>query len=417
MSKKWVIVLAILGAIALLVVLGTISARDRKIPRVTAAPAKTEDVVAKVTANGKIQAERKVDLSALVMGQIVNLAVRNGDRVKKGDFLLQIDRTRAAAEEAGSAAALAGSLAALDSSRAALEQARRDAERAKKNYEAHILPEADSQRARSELEAAQANYAVAERRIEENRANLNASRDTLSKTTVRSPIDGIVTDLPVKEGEVTVIGTMNNAGTQLMTISDMASVEGVLMVDETDVPSVKVGQKAMLSIEAYPDRSFEGVVTQVENSPIAKNDSDLQGLITTSDAINFKVRVKLLQPPDSIRPGFSVTTDVITGSKPKALAIPLAAVVIRDDPKGAKTASGRIKTQTGVYALRKGKAEFVPVQLGLAGELMVEVVGGLSPREQIITGPFKTLRSLKDGDAVKLETEKKGAEGADGSSS
>ena len=370
-----------------------------------------------MTANGKIQAEKKVDLSALVMGQIVNLAVRNGDRVHKGDFLLQIDRNRAAAEEAGSAAALAGSLAGLDSARSALEQARRDEERAKKNYEARILPEADSQRARSDLETAQANFEVAQRRVEQNRANLNASRDTLSKTTVRSPIDGIVTDLPVKEGEVTVIGTMNNPGTQLMTISDMSSVEGVLMVDETDVPSVKVGQKAVLSIEAYPDRPFEGVVTQVENSPIARNDSDLQGLITTSDAINFKVRVKLLHPPESVRPGFSVTADVVTGSQPKALAIPLAAVVIRDDPQGAKTATGRIRTQTGVYALRKGKAEFIPVALGLAGELVVEVSSGLSPREQVITGPFKTLRALKDGDRVKLESEKKGAEGAAAGSS
>ncbi len=418
MSRTWKIVLAALAALVVIVVFVALSARDRKIPRVTATQAKREDLIAKVTANGKIQAEKKVELSALVMGQIVNLAVRNGDRIKKGDFLLQIDRNRAAAEEAGSAAALAGSLAALESARTSLEQARRDYDRAKKNYEAKILPEADSQRARSDLETAQANFEVAQRRVEQNRANLNASRDTLSKTTVGSPIDGVVTDLPVKEGEVTVIGTMNNPGTQLMTISDMSSVEAVLMVDETDVPQVKVGQKATLSIEAYPERSFEGVVTQVENSPIPKNDSDLQGLITTSDAINFKVRVKVLQPPDSIRPGFSVTTDVITGSKPKALAVPLAAIIIRDDPKGQKTASGRIKTQTGVYALRNGKAEFVPVQLGLAGELMVEARSGLSDKEQIITGPFKTLRALKDGDRVKLEAEKKGAEGgAAGSSS
>jgi HlyD family secretion protein len=416
-SKTWKIVLVAAGGLlALLIVLGWISARDRKIPRVTTAHPKQEDLVSKVTANGKIQAERKVDLSALVMGQIVNLAVRNGDQVKKGDFLLQIDRNRAAAEEAGSVAALAGSFASLDSARTALQQAGRDYERAKKNFEARILPEADMQRALSDLDTARSRLEVAQKLVEQNRANLNASRDTLSKTTVRSPIDGIVTDLPVKEGEVTVIGTMNNPGTELMTVSDMSSVEAVLMVDETDVPSVSVGQKAMLSVEAYPDRAFEGEVTQVENSPIPKTDADLQGLITTSDAINFKVRVKVLQPPESIRPGFSVTADVITGSKPKALAVPLAAIVIRDDPKGEKTAAGRIKTQTGVYALRKGKAEFVPVQLGLSGELMVEVSGGLSRAEEIITGPFKTLRTLKDGDRVKIEKEKKGAEGETASS-
>src|SRR5262249_13147910 len=205
----------------------------------------------------------------------------------KGDFLLQIDRNRAVAEEAGSAAALAGSFASLDSARATLAQAQRDADRARRNFEANILAEAEHQKAKAALETAQADLEVAQRRVEQNRAALNASRDTLSKTTVRAPIDGVVTNLPVKEGEVTVIGTMNNPGTQLMTISDMASVEAVLMVDETDVPSVRVGQKAILSIEAYPDRGFEGAVTQVENSPISKTDSELQGLITTSDAINF----------------------------------------------------------------------------------------------------------------------------------
>jgi HlyD family secretion protein len=252
MSKTWKIVLIAGGVVVLLLVYTWVSARDRRIPRVTAARAEPEDLVSKVTANGKIQAEKKVDLSAVVMGQIVNLAVRDGDVVKKDDFLLQIDRNKAVAEEAGSVAALAGSLAALDSARATLDQAGRDADRASKNYEAKILPEADHQRAKSALETAQADFQVAQRRVEQNRANLNASRDTLSKTTVRAPIDGIVTNLPVKEGEVTVIGTMNNPGTQLMTISDMSTVEAVLMVDETDVPNVQVGQKAVLSIEAYP---------------------------------------------------------------------------------------------------------------------------------------------------------------------
>jgi HlyD family secretion protein len=410
MSKKWKIVLIAAAVVVLLLVAAFVSSRNQKIPRVTTSRVELEDMVSKVTANGKVQAERKVDLSALVMGQIVNLAVRNGDRVKKGDFLLQIDRNRAVAEEAGSAAALDGSLAARDSARATLGQAERDFERAKKNYEARILPEAEFQRARSALETGQADFQVAERRVEQNRANLNASRDTLSKTTIRSPIDGVVTNLPVKEGEVTVIGTMNNAGTQLMTISDMSSVEAVLMVDETDVPSVMVGQKAVLSIEAYPDRGFEGTVTEVENSPIAKTDPDLQGLITTSDAINFKVRAKVLHPPEAIRPGFSVTADVITGSKPRVLAIPLAAVIIRDSPRQEKTAAGRIKTETGVYALRDAKARFVPIRLGLAGELKVEVSGGLKQGEEIIIGPFKTLRTLKEGEHVKVEKEKKGSD-------
>src|SRR5580765_5381046 len=411
MSRTWKIVIAVAVVLAVLVIAGQVSARDRKIPRVTTAKTSVEEMVSKATANGKIQAERKVELSALVMGQIVNLAVRDGDTVKKNDFLLQIDRNRAVAEEAGSAAALAGSLAARDSARATLGQARRDAERATRNYEAKILPEAELQRAKSVLETAEADYQVAQRRVEQNRANLNASRDTLSKTTIRAPIDGVVTNLPVKEGEVTVIGTMNNPGTQLMTISDMATVEAVLMVDETDVPNVQEGKKAIHSIEAYPNRAFEGIVTQVENSPISRTDPELQGLITTSDAINFKVRVKLLHPPERIRPGFSVSADVLTGSRPNALAVPLAAVIVRDSPKGEKTATGRIKTESGVYVVKEGKAKFLPVQLGLAGELKVEVTGGLSDGQEIITGPFKTIRTLKEGDKAKVEKEKKEKKG------
>jgi HlyD family secretion protein len=413
MSKAWKIVLIVAVVIVLLGVAWRISAKNRSIPRVTTTRVEPEDMVSKVTANGKIQAEKRVDLSALVMGQIVNLAVRNGDLVRKGDFLLQIDRNQAAAGEAGSAAAVEASLAARDSSKVTLEQARRDWERAKKNYQAGILPEADSQKAKAMLETAEADFEAAVRRIDQSRANLNASRDTLSKTTVRAPIGGVVTDLPVKEGEVTVIGTMNNPGTQLMTISDMSSVEAVLMVDETDVPNVTVGQKALVSIEAYPDRAFEGLVTQVENSPIPRNDPELQGLITTSDAINFKVRVKVLHPPEAIRPGFSVTADVITGSKPSVLAVPLASIVVRDSPKAEKTAAGRIKTESGVYVLRDGKARFVPVQLGLAGELKVEVTSGLARGQEILTGPFKILRTLKDGSQVKVEKEKKGGEGSE----
>jgi HlyD family secretion protein len=366
-----------------------------------------EDVVAKVTANGKIQAEKKVDLAALVMGQIVNLAVREGDPVKTGDFLLQIDKTHATAEEAGSAAALSASQSQLDSARATLEQAQGDFTRAQDNYNSGIIPVADLQHAQAALDTARAAYQVAVHQIEQSRAVLNASRDDLSKTTVRSPIDGLITTLRIKAGEVTVVGTMNNPGTQLMTISDMSTVQAVLMVDETDTPSIALGQKAVLTMDSYPDRHFDGVVTEIGNSPIAKDDVELAGLITTSDAINFKVRVKLLDPPPSIRPGFSVTADIITGTRSKVPVIPLAAVVIRDSSKGEKDATGRLKTEQGVYTVVGGTARFVQVKTGLSGELQIEVTDGLKPGAEVVTGPFKTLRTIKDGARVKVMTEER----------
>jgi HlyD family secretion protein len=373
----------------------------------------TQDIVAKVTANGKIQAENKVEMSALVQGQVVNLAVREGDRVKKGDFLLQIDRNRAAAEEAGSSAALKASLSDRDSAKENMAQAEREFERARRNYEARITSEAEFQRAQSGLETARSAFESAQNRVDQMRAGLSANRDTLSKTTVLSPIDGIVTTLRVKAGEVTVIGTMNNPGTQLLTVSDMSTVEAVLMVDETDTPTVQLGQKALLNIDAYPGQPFDGVVTEVGNSPILKDDPDLQGLTTTSDAINFKFKVKVLTPPPSIRPGFSVTADIITGVKEKVVAVPLAAVIVRDSPKGERNEAGKLKTEQGVYALRDGKAVFLSIQTGITGELMVEAVAGLPVGEEVVTGPFKALREIKDGDRVKKmsEKEKKAAEG------
>ena len=412
MSTKWKIAIGAAVVVVLFVVMGSISAKNKKLPHVTTAKVASQDIVAKVTANGKVQAEKKVDLSALVMGQIVNLAVTEGERVKKGDFLLQIDKSQAAAGEAGSAASLQAALSDRDSAKATLVKAKFDYDRAKNNYEGKIIAEADFQAAKAALDTAQANYQSAQNRIDLNRANLDASRDTLSKTTVRAPLNGVVTALPIKEGEVTVIGTMNNAGTQLMTISDLSTVEAVLMVDETDVPNVKLGQKALVSIDAYPNHPFTGVVTEVGHSPIIANDPDLQGLTTTSDAINFKVRVKILNPPDSIRPGFSVTSDIITGNHADVISVPLASVIVRDDPKGAKTETGKIKTQEGVYVVDKGKAKFVEIQTGLSGELNVEVKSGVEKDAEIVTGPFKALRAIKDGDRVIVEKEKKDKGGA-----
>jgi HlyD family secretion protein len=416
---KGKIILAVLVLAAAGMGGSSIYKKQHKPTEVSVAKVKVQDIVAKVTANGKIQAETKVDLSALVMGQIVNLVVREGDQVKQGDFLLQIDKNRAAAEEAGMAALLQGSLGDLDSAKASLDQAAADLERMRKNHESGIVPDADLQRAHSTYDSLKGAYDAALQRIEQNRATLNAYHDTVSKSTVRAPISGVVTTLRIKAGEVTVLGTMNNPGTQLMTISDMSTVQAVLMVDETDMPSIAIDQKAILSLDSYPGRQFDGVVTEVGHSPIQKDDPELQGLSTTSEAINFKVKVKIVDPPLTIRPGFSVTADIVTGTKSNVSTIPLAAVVIRDSPKGEKDASGRLKTEEGVYTMADGKVRFAAVKTGLAGDLDIEVSDGLAAGETVITGPFKTLRSIKEGDKVEAMSEerKKAADAAPEASS
>lgn len=414
MSKKKKIILGVIGAIVvLLVVMGFIRRKDKDVVKVTTAKVEKIDLVSKVTANGKVQARRKVDLSALVMGQIVNLAVKEGDQVNRGQLLLQIDRAQLAAQTAGRESALGAMRSDLAASRSTAEQARRDFQRAKQNWDAKILSEAEYQRARSVVDTAEANLSAAEQRLRETGANLTASRDSLSKTTVTAPLAGMVTFLPVKEGEVTVIGTMNNPGTQLLTISDMSEVEAVMMVDETSVPDVKVGQKATLNIDAYPNRPFEGVVTEVGSSPIAKNDPDLLSLTQGSEAINFKVKIRVVDPPDTIRPGFSVTADILTGRTEGATAIPIQALVVRDTPKKDgkppdSGGAGRPQTEEGVYLIKAGKLAFEKVETGLAGELMIEVKKGPAVGAEIVTGPFKVLREVKEGDKVMVEKEGEG---------
>jgi HlyD family secretion protein len=412
MSKTWkivigVAVLAILGV----VLMGSIRSRDKNVAKVTTAKVDKVDLVAKVTANGKIQAQKKVDLSALVMGQVVNLAVKEGDQVKRGQLLLQIDKAQLAAGVAGREASMSAMRNDLQAARATAAQAKADYERAKQNYNAKILAEADYQKAKSTWDTAEANVQATQERLNMSGADLAASRDSLSKTTVLAPIAGVVTALPVKEGEVTVIGTMNNAGTQLLTISDMSEVEAVMMVDETSVPSVKIGQIASLSVDAYPGRNFKGVVTEVGSSPIQKNDPDLLSLTANSEAINFKVRIKMTDPPPTIRPGFSVTAEIETGRKDGTTAIPIQSLVVRDVPRkkdDKKPVTGRPATEEGVYLVKKGKLDFAKVETGIAGELMVEVKNGVKPGDEIVTGPFKTLRQVKEGDRVNIENEKPG---------
>ncbi len=360
-----------------------------------------EDLQAKVTANGRVQAQKKVDLSATVAGQVTHLAVEEGDRVKKGQFLLQIDPVSPRAAARSSEASMQALLREVDSARARLEQAGLDARRAEENHAARIISNADYDQARTALATAEAGLRAAQRRVEQAQATLEGARDTLAKTTVLSPIDGVVTAKRVEEGEVAVIGVLNQPGTVLLTISDMSVVEAEMEVDETSIPSVKLGQRARVRIDAYPNRTFDGVVTEVGSSPIDRSTSQQQ----QSEAIKFKVKVRIENPPDTIKPGLSVQADLLTGFRSQALVVPLQALVLREVPRpaGGKAEPGAPRDEEGVYLVENGKVRFQPLQTGLLGELSVEVVKGLKGGETLVTGPFRALRSLKPGDSVERE--------------
>ncbi len=392
-----------LVAAALLVVAGgfAYARRGPKPVEVQVAPAGREDLQAKVSANGNIQAQKKVDISATIPGQITHLAVEEGDRVRKGQFLLQLDEVNPRAVARSNEYSMQALRGDLESAKAALVQSQADLQRAESNYKAGIIPAADRDRARTAVMSGEAAVEAAQRRVDQAAASLQGARDTLAKTTIVSPMDGIVTARRVEEGEVAVIGVQNSPGTVLLTISDMSVVEAELEVDETSIPTVKLGQEAEVRLDAYPNQTFRGVVTEVGSSPLTAD---------ANAAIKFKVKVQLKSPPPDIKPGLSARADILTGFRGHALAVPLQALVVRDIERkpGVAAPPNAPREQEGVYLMEGGKARFQPVKTGLIGDLSIEVTDGLRGGETVITGPFKALREINPGDPVKLEEPKKG---------
>lgn len=399
-KRRW---LWIGGGLLVLLVVGGVALKKDKGPGVQVAQVAREAITAKVSANGKIQAVKKVDISANIMGQVTRLAVKEGDPVKAGAFLLEIDPERAKASVAGLEAAAAAAEQDLATARARLAQARSDFQRAEANRAAGIISQSDFEQLRTGLATAEAGAQAAQRRMEQSRANLRESRVGLSKTVITAPMDGVVTARRIEQGETAVIGVQNQPGTVLLTISDMSKVEAELEVDEASIPNVKLDQKAQVRIDAYPNQVFDAVVTEVGGSPLLK--------VSQNEATKFKVKVQLQNPPLTIKPGLSAQAEIFTGSRENAVAIPLQALVMKEiKPKeGQKAVSGAPKEEEGVYLLEDGKARFQAVKTGLLGELNVEVTDGLKGGETIVIGPFRTLRDLKGGEALRVEKKRDGA--------
>jgi len=389
------------GGLAVIVAVGIAASRGDKGVPVQVATVARENIQAKVSANGKIQAVVKVDLTANVMGQVTALKVKEGDHVKKGDLILEIDnvRSRATVESLRSASqAIAHD---FETSRARLEQARKDFDRASANHKAGITSQSDFDQASTALRTAQAAFEGAQQRVAQSRAELAGGQDALNKTRILAPMDGVVTAKRIELGETAVIGLQNQPGTVLVTISDMSRVEAEMEVDEASIPTVRTGQAAQVRIDAYPNQLFDGVVTEVGGSPIVQTN--------VNEAIKFKVKVMIKNPPSTIKPGLSTQADIFTGNRDQVLAIPLQALVMRDIKlkKGETFAPGAPREEEGVYVMEGGKAVFRALKTGLMGELNVEVLSGLKGGESLVTGPFKALRELKGGEEIRVEKKKK----------
>lgn len=380
-------------------------------------PVARRDLVSTVTASGWIEPNRKVDVQADIMGRIIELRIVEGQPVSRGDILLRIDpsqyeaavsRARAAVNEAGAREAQA---------RANLIQAERQAQRMRtlSQQENMVSPqqveEAETQELvqRQLLEAAK--YGVAQAR-----SALAEAEDMLSKTVIRAPMDGVVTRLNVEEGETAIVGTMNNAGSLLLTVADLGAMEAVVRVDETDVPELHVGDSAVVQIDAFPRQSFTGRVTEIGHSSVTRPVSGAVSSASGAQAVDFEVRIRLDNPPPTLRSDLSATADVVTAKRENALSVPIIALTVRErtnaqpvpqeDPAAQAAAAQAAAAESdgdeeGVYVVRNGKAEFVPVQVGIAGAQHFEVLSGVTESDSVVAGPYEAIRSLEDGDAVR----------------
>ena len=383
-----------------LVSIGALTRREKGSP-VQVSTVGKENLQSKVSANGKVQAVKKVDISANVMGRVTRLAVKEGDVVKAGQFLLEIDPSRSQASTQGLQAGVEAAESDLTSNQTRFNQAKSDFARAEANRKAGIISQAEFEQARTAMSTAQSSVQASQRRVDQAKAGVREARVGLNYATIKSPMDGVVTAKRIEVGETAVMGVQNSAGTVLITVSDMSKVEAEMEVDEASIPNVKLGQTASVHIDAYPGQTFQGQVTEVGGSPILS--------LSQNDAIKFKVKVWIKNPPLTIKPGLSAQADIYTGSRDNAVAVPFQALVMRDIKlkSGEKAAPGAPKEEEGLFLMEGGKAKFVAVKTGLMGDLNVEVISGLKGGETLIKGPNRILRDLKNGDDVHIDKSKK----------
>jgi HlyD family secretion protein len=370
------------------------------------------DLVSAVTASGKIEAKTSVDISADITGRIVEIAVREGDPVKRGQFLLQIDPAQYQAAVARAQGAVSSTQAVLLQTRASRDQAQRAWNRAKQLTELgdNLISPESAEQAQTALEVAEANFQSSRAQLEQSRASLLEAKDNLAKTRLTAPISGRVVRLAVEEGEVAVPGTFSRETGLLMTIADLSVILAKVQVDETDVVRLKTRDSVEVNIDAYPDTTFTGRVTKVSHSAKLTPTQTASG--SNDRAVDFDVEITLRNPPPDIRPDLSCTARIVTDTRNKALSIPIIALTVRDHEKVPNEAEAGPVEDTlrqrfakreaeGVFVVREGQATFRPVKVGVAGDEYFEVVDGLREGETIVAGTYQAIRDLKDGAKVR----------------
>ena len=449
--KTWKKVLIGGGAALFLVILVAFGIHQSNKGVVTVQTGKTQkqDLSSIVSASGEIKPKTYVNIGANAFGKITRLYVREGDRVKKGQMLAQLENVQSAADVAATKASLQASKTDAVAAEANLNTAKADLNRAKADYErarldwdrgeglfkAGVISKADYDTRKATWQTTEAGVAQAEARVAQAKAQLDSAQghivqtdatltrmsDVLQKTVYAAPYAGVITNLPVREGETVVIGIQNAPGSTLMTLADMSVITAEVKVDETDIVNVQLGQLAEVTIDAIPKKIFHAVVTEIGDNAIVRSTgvATSQSTSASQEAKDFKVVVTLSDPPEDLRPGLSTTAKITTATRSNVETIPIQALTIRrqedleTNEKGSVQAAGPQKDAPkdkknneeiqGVFVIRNKKAEFVPVQTGISGTTDIEVLSGLKDGDEIVTGSYKVLRTMKPGTSVKID--------------
>ena len=448
MNAKKIILIVVILLVAAGVVGFTVNQSQKNAVTVQTGKVAKQDITSQVTASGQIKPKTIVNVGANAMGRIVRLFVKEGDKVKKNQILAQLENVQSAADVAMTRATVSSSQtdaiaaeAALNTAQAQLKSSTADLGRAKLEYERAqnlfkdaLISKADYDTKKAAYEVADAVHAQdvarvaqskaqvdsAEGRVGQAKAQLTRVSDVLSKTTYNAPFDGTVTNLPVHEGETVVMGIQNSPGSTLMTVADMSIITAEVQVDETDIVNVRLDQPAEVTIDAIPNQTFKGKVSEIGDNAIIRSTgvSTSQSISGSQEAKDFKVVVTLIDPPPNLRPGLSATAKITTGLAHDAVTIPIQALTMRDkndleaqkSPKKPvdKTAPAvAVKKENsdiqGVFVVKNKKAEFHEVVTGLTGSTEIQVKTGLEPGDEIITGSYKVLKTLRNGAGVKVD--------------
>ncbi|GAC1652573.1 MAG: efflux RND transporter periplasmic adaptor subunit [Gemmatimonadaceae bacterium] len=420
MSKrvKWTLA----GGTAAVVILGLGVVAMKRGPKAVAVRidrVERRDLVASVTASGQIRPHLKVDISSDITGRIVRLAVKDGDMVAKGQFLLEIDPAQYQAAVQRAEASLAAAKAAGAQAKANRIQAERTYQRSLeiRKANAQLVSDEQIEQLRTAVEVNQALYESANHQIDQSAAALRDARSQLAKTTVLAPMSGRVTRLNVQQGETAIMGTLNKDAATLLTVSDMTALETKVKVDETDVARVKLGDSTTVQIDAFPDTTFVGRVTEISNSAVKGQ------TVTASNgdqAVDYEVTIQLLNAPIATRPDFSATAKIVTASRRHVLSIPIITLTVREDSaiargdtaitlgRAAPTKQVGKRDVEGVFVVgANNKVTFRPVKVGIAGEKYFEVVSGVTEADRIVGGTYQAIRELKDGATVREQKTEK----------